>query len=526
MHVTFYGAAREVTGSLHLLSVGSDRIVLDCGLFQGKRKEAEAKNRVLPFDPGIVTNVVLSHAHIDHSGRIPLLTKGDFFGRIICTDPTADACKYLLLDSAKIQEADADYLNYKTVRSQLNRLKSSSRNDRMTPRHIKEMKKQIKHTGNELNRELIHELIGRYKLEKVEPLYTCDEAKKAIGLFDGYPYHHPITIGNNMTCRFYDAGHILGSSISMICAQEKDRRFTICYSGDFGRFNKPILNDPTLDFAEEDRMVDLMILESTYGNRVHEPATDLKTRLKDIIEKTLAREGSILIPAFAFGRAQELIYVLHELYDEGLLPRIPVYVDSPLAANLTMVFGEHPEVYDRETHRTFLENGKNPFAFKQLKFVHSVDESMALMRDERPAIVIASSGMCEGGRILHHLRYKIHNEKNTILIVGFMAEHTLGRRLLELGQAYEQARPNAPPPVLNFLNKEYPLRAHVTHLGGFSGHGDKDELLRLLKRSNLKIKKIAVVHGEEEQALAFADHLQKEGFAVSVPHRGESVIVE
>ncbi len=525
MHVTFYGAVREVTGSLHLLTTGSDRIMMDCGLFQGKRKEAEGKNRVLPVDPAIVTNVVLSHAHMDHSGRIPFLTKGNFFGRIICTDATADACRYLLMDSAKIQEADADYLNYKTVRGQLDRLKSSSRDDRITPREIKEMKKLIKRTGNDLNRDLIHDLIDRYHLEKVVPLYTSSEAEQALTYFDGYPYNHHVTIGNNMTCRFYDAGHIIGSSISLIKAVENNRRYTICFTGDFGRFQKPILQDPTLVFDEEDRDVDLLIMESTYGNREHDPVTNLKSRLMKVIEETVERGGSVLIPAFAFGRVQELIYVLHELYDEGLLPKIPVYIDSPLATNLTKVFGEHPEVYDQDTHKTFLESGKNPFAFKNLTFIRNVEESMALMRDERPSIVIASSGMCEGGRILHHLRYRIHNEKHTILIVGFMAQHTLGRRLLEMGTAYEESKRSGAPPVLKFLNKEYPLRAHVVHLGGFSAHGDRNELMRLLKNSNLNIKKIAIVHGEEDQAVSFADHIRGEGFAVTVPHIGESVTI-
>ncbi|MFZ5572078.1 MAG: MBL fold metallo-hydrolase RNA specificity domain-containing protein [Thermodesulfobacteriota bacterium] len=525
MHVTFCGAAREVTGSLHLLTVGSNRIMLDCGLFQGKRKEAEGKNRVLPVDPGIVTNVVLSHAHMDHSGRIPFLTKENFFGRIVCTDATADACRYLLLDSARIQEADADYLNYKTVRWQLNRLKSSSQEDRITPREIKEMKKTIKRAGNELNRELIQDLLDRYRLEKVTPLYTSEEAEKSLEYFDGYPYHHAVTIGDKMTCRFYDAGHIIGSAIILIKAVENERRYNICFTGDFGRFCKPILRDPTLMFEEEDRDVDLLIMESTYGNREHEPITSLKERLLQVVQETVGRGGTVLIPAFAFGRAQELIYVLHELYEEGLLPKIPIYIDSPLAANLTKVFGEHPEVYDIDTHKTFLENGKNPFAFRQLTYIGSVDESMALMRDERPSIIIASSGMCEGGRILHHLRYRIHNEKHTILIVGFMARNTLGRRLLEAGTAYEESKRSGAPPVLRFLDKEYPLRAHVVQLGGFSAHGDRNELMRLLKESNLNIRKIAVVHGEEEQAVAFGDHLGRAGFPVTVPRLGESITV-
>jgi metallo-beta-lactamase family protein len=233
-----------------------------------------------------------------------------------------------------------------------------------------------------------------------------------------------------------------------------------------------------------------------------------------------------LIPSFAFGRTQELLYFLHELYNENEVPRFPVFVDSPLATKITRVFGEHPEVYDRDTHESFLEQGKNPFQFTQVHFVGSVEESIALNRDETPHIVVAASGMCEAGRILHHLRHKIHNSKNTILIVGYMAQNTLGRRILEQGLAYEKSGRKGEPPVLRFMNKEYPLKAQVVKLGGFSAHADKSEMLRFLKKSNLKIKKIALVHGEEKQTLAFAEDLKNNGFAVVVPRRGETIPVK
>ena len=523
MYITFYGAAREVTGSMHLLSTETDKIMLDCGMFQGRRKEAEEKNRVIPFDPEMVTSIILSHAHIDHSGRVPFLTKENFNGRIISTDVTKDACEYLLLDSAKIQESDSEYLNYKVVRGFLNNLRTSSDQNSASPHEVKEIKKLLKKKGERLNREKINELIHKYNLKKVEPLYNADDAQQAFGFFDGYPYKHSITIGKDISCKFYDAGHILGSAICMIKAKENDRIYTICFSGDFGRFGKPILKDPTLSFDEEDRDVDLLIMESTYGNRYHGAVADIKDQLKKIINDTFNRGGSVLIPSFAFGRAQELIYVLHELYNEALVPRIPVYLDSPLAHNLTRVYGEHPEVYDKDTHKTFLEDGKNPFSFKQMNFVKSVEESMALMRNDQPAIIISSSGMCEGGRILHHLRYKIHNAKHTILIVGFMAEHTLGRRLLEKSLEYEKSGRTGQPPLLKFLNKEYPLKAHVTQIGGFSAHGDRNELIRFIKESNLNIKKIAVVHGEKDQALSFADYLKEEGYWANVPRRGETI---
>jgi metallo-beta-lactamase family protein len=264
-------------------------------------------------------------------------------------------------------------------------------------------------------------------------------------------------------------------------------------------------------------------MESTYGQRRHSGVADLKSALQTALQDAIARGGVVLIPSFAYGRAQVLLYMLHLLYDEGALPRLPIYLDSPLGTKMTQVYAEHPEVYDREANEVFLANGKNPFAFHHVNFVASVEESMALMRDPRPAIVIAASGMCEAGRILHHLRYKIHDPRNTILIVGYMAENTLGRRILEFGQAYEAAGRSGPAPVVKFLNKEYPLRARVVKLDGFSAHGDRDEMLRFLRASNLNIRRIALVHGEEAQSLAFADFLRGEGFDAFVPRVGESV---
>jgi metallo-beta-lactamase family protein len=525
MHLTFHGAVREVTGSMHLLTTEHDRILLDCGMFQGRRQETAEKNTVLPFDPRILTNIVLSHAHIDHSGRVPLLTKRDFSGRIICTRATASACEYLLLDAAHIQESDANYLNYKTVRSALSQMKTSGRAKKRSTGKYNEIKKILKKNRHDLDVEAINEIIAKYHLEGVRPLYSIEDAQQALTYFDGYPYRHPVSVGREMTCTFYDAGHILGSALTIIRTRENGRNYTVCFSGDIGRFDKPIINDPTLNFDEQDREVDLLILESTYGNRLHEPVRDLKPRLKQIIVDTYSRGGTILIPSFAYGRTQELLYVLHELYKEEEIPQLPVYVDSPLATKITRVFGEHPEVYDQETHETFLKHGENPFQSDQIHFVGSVEESIALNREEKPHIVVAASGMCEAGRILHHLRYKIHNAKNTIIIVGYMAQNTLGRRILDLGLEYEEAGRKTEPPMLRFLNKEYPLNAHVVKLGGFSAHADKNEMHRFLKTSNLKIKKIALVHGEEDQILPFAENLKSEGYSVVVPRRGETLAI-
>ncbi|MEJ2641270.1 MAG: MBL fold metallo-hydrolase [Desulfosarcinaceae bacterium] len=525
MHMTFYGAAREVTGSMHLLTTDSDRILLDCGLFQGRRKEAAEKNRVLPIDPALLTNAVLSHAHIDHSGRLPLLTRNEFSGRILATRVTKDACGYLLPDSAHIQESDANYLNYKTVRKALSHGGNSHGNRRRTDKESAELRKRLKH-DHHIDAEEIEKLLRRFHLEGIQPLYTAADAQNALAVMEGYPFRTPITIGKGLTLTFYPAGHILGSAISVITYENNGTPLRICYTGDIGRFDKPIIKDPCLDFAPEDRNIDLLIMESTYGDRLHEPVVDLKPRLKAALIDAGDSGGSILIPSFAYGRTQELLYVLHELYAEGEVPILPVTVDSPLATQVTTVFGEHPEVYDEETHETFLQKGINPFFFDQVSFTGSVEESIALTRETRPHIVISASGMCEAGRILHHLRYKMHNPKNTILVVGYMAAHTLGRRILEQGDAYAAAGRSGPAPVLKVLGKEYPLKARVTRIDGFSAHADRDEMLRFLKKANLNIKRIALVHGEEAQSMAFADTLVAAGYDTTVPRHGESIYVK
>ena len=296
MHVSFYGAVREVTGSMHLITTEQDHVLLDCGMFQGRRREAKEKNKVMPFDPQIITNVVLSHAHIDHSGRLPLLTRKDFAGRIISTRATAAACEYLLPDSAHIQESDAQYLNYKMVRSALQKMEGSAKEGK---RRIKSLKKN-KH---KLDVGRINELIDRFHLEGVSPLYTDEDAQEALSRFDGNPYRHPITIGHEMTCTFYDAGHILGSAITIIRVRENGRDYAIGYTGDIGRFDKPIIADPTLEFDEADRELDLLIMESTYGDRIHRPELEMDERLVDIIWRTYNRGGAIIIPSFAVGRS-------------------------------------------------------------------------------------------------------------------------------------------------------------------------------------------------------------------------------
>ena len=522
MQVTFYGAAREVTGSMHMITTGEDAVLLDCGLFQGRRKEAWEKNRAIPFDPAILTNVVLSHAHIDHSGRIPLLAKKNFNGEIITTRATRDVCGYLLPDSGHIQESDADYINYKTARAALLSHGGEAEKNGLTHREAAQVKKMLKTEKNRLKRELILELAHRYNLKQVDPLYTESDARAALSYFSGVPYRTPVAVGKGMTCTFYEAGHILGSAISIIRYEGEGKKKAIAFTGDLGRFGMPILRDPCTDFEAPDRDIDLLIMESTYGDRLHESADDLYTRMAYELNLAHDRGGSVVIPSFALGRAQEILYVIHELYEKGDVPKMPVFVDSPLTASLTKVFGEHPELYDRDAHKAFLEKGLNPFLFQKVTFVNSVEQSMELMRRTDPCIIISASGMCEVGRILHHLRYRIHNPINTILIVGFMAQHTLGRRILEQGQAYEERGRKGTPPQVKLLGKEYPLTARVVRLGGFSAHADRKEMLRFLDRSNLNIKRAAVVHGEETAALKFAEILEKRGIPAQVPRMGQT----
>uniref|UniRef100_A0A7C4RSG0 MBL fold metallo-hydrolase n=1 Tax=Desulfatirhabdium butyrativorans TaxID=340467 RepID=A0A7C4RSG0_9BACT len=523
MNIQFFGAVREVTGSMHLIRCQDESILLDCGLIQGRRKESENRNTVFPVSPKLIRNVILSHAHIDHSGRLPLFVKKGFSGKVFCTRATADACEHLLLDSAHIQESDAAYLNYKTARNALIQMKSQGKNHNSVRKDREQIHALLKTGQNELNLKTIDELLRQYRLDRVEPLYTIPDAEAAIAALEGIPYRYPVSVGARMSAEFYDAGHILGSAMVLVRISENGSLKRVLFTGDIGRFDMPLLKNPTTQFPEEDRRIDLLIMESTYGNREHEPGQDLKERLKEILTETVGRGGTLLIPAFAYGRTQDILYRLHELYDEKAVPKVPIFVDSPLASRITKVFAEHPEVFDDHAHKTFLEKGENPFRFDRVTFIESVEASMALMRDEKPHIVIAGSGMCEAGRILHHLRYKIHQPQHTILIVGYMAENTLGRRIQEKGLEYEAGGRSGTAPIVRFLNKEYPLKAHVVRLGGFSAHADKKELMRFLKETNLTFGKIAVVHGEEEQSLAMEEALVKEGFQAFVPFPGQSV---
>jgi metallo-beta-lactamase family protein len=449
MKITFHGAARTVTGSQHLIEVNGQRVLLDCGLYQGSRRDAFERNRNLPFDAAGVEVLVLSHAHIDHSGNIPNLVKSGFRGDIFCTFATRDLCSTMLMDSGHIQEKDAEFVNKKRAR------KGES---------------------------------------QIDPLYTVEDAVNSLDYFNAIGYHRQREILPGVHVTFQDAGHMLGSAIVVLDIEDRDagRDVRLVFSGDLGRKGIPIIRDPeTVDHA------DVLILESTYGNRLHEPYFDSEKKLEKIVNDTYKRGGAVVIPSFAVGRTQQLVYTLHRMMLARDIPSIPVYVDSPLAINATSVFRLHPEAYDAEI-REFMLTARDPFGFDELIYTRSVEQSKELNFKRDPFIVISASGMAETGRILHHLRNRIEDPKNTILIVGWQAPDTLGRRIVE----HE--------PVVRIFGEEYSLKAQVEVLNGFSGHADRNELLAWAEAITKRPHRTFLVHGEEESALALRDGLVSE----------------
>ncbi len=470
MKFQFWGAAKEVTGSRHLIEVNGKRILLDCGMFQGNRKEAEAKNKDFGFDPKTIDAVILSHAHIDHSGGLPLLVKQGFKGPIYSTFATRDLCNYMLMDSAYIQEKDAEYIN----------------------------KKRMKNPD--------------FKQEDlITPLYGVEDAKQTLFQFFGIGYETAFVIGDGIICSFYNAGHILGSALIhlLIKDQKTGKTFRVGYTGDLGRKNLPILKDPTPMPPTE-----YLLIESTYGNRFHESMLDVGSQLKEIVNRVAGRGGKIIVPAFSVERTQEMVYHLNVLWQNEEIPDIPIFVDSPLSVNISEVFINHPECFDKEVYDEFINNRKNPFGFGRLQYIHSVDESKALNGLNGPAIIISSSGMCENGRILHHLKNNIEDSRNLVLIVGYMAQNTLGRRILEK------------QPVVKIFDQEYRLKAEVAVMNAFSGHADRSDLLDFI--TNVKdLKKVFLVHGEESQGLSLKDFLNESGIKdVETPSLGETFYVE
>ena len=460
MRIQFLGAVQTVTGSMHRLRVNGTNILLDCGLFQGRRAETYEKNRRFPFDPSEIDAVILSHAHIDHSGNLPNLVRKGFRGNIYSTFATRDLCSAMLRDSAYIQEADVAYVNRKRARK---------------------------------------------KLPPIEPIYTQADATETLKYFFAAGYDRWIHVTPDVRVIFRDAGHILGSAIVVLEINENGRTIRVAYTGDLGRMDLPILRDPT---PVSD--VDYVISESTYGGRFHETPDEAEAKLESCVNRTCDRGGKLIIPAFAVGRTQELAYALHRLRLSKKIPSLRIFVDSPLAVNVTEIFRLHPECYDQETLE-FMTKARDPFGFERLRYIRYVEDSKALNNMHEPMVIISASGMCEAGRILHHLKNNVENPNNTVLIVGFQAVHTLGRRIVERRE------------TIPIFGDKYRLRAEVEVINGYSAHADRSELLRWIGHAHEsgKLKGVFLVHGDPEQSDELASGLDEIGVqGVIIPAPG------
>ena len=464
MKIQFFGAARTVTGSQHLLTINGKKILLDCGLFQGRRKDTYEKNKNFKFDPKEIDAMILSHAHIDHSGNTPHLVKDGFNGPIYTTSATIDLCKIMLEDSAYLQQRDIEWLK----------------------------KKKKKHIPE-------------------EPLYSIEDVEDTIKKFIPVEYNSATEIFPGIVAYFQDAGHILGSAgILLEIEEEKGKKIRFGFSGDIGRPEMPIIRNP--DFFRD---LDILIMESTYGNRLHTQTDEVEEEVARVVKEVFDRRGKIIIPSFAVGRTQLLVYVLHKLFDQNRIPEIPIYVDSPLAVKATKVFEEHPECFDRETNRIFLESGDDPFGFGRLKYITTVDQSKELNEIKDPMIIISASGMAEGGRVLHHLANNIGNPKNLVLFVGYSAEHTLARRIMD---GIEK---------VNILGEKHSVKCKIKTMDYFSAHADQNELIDYLRLNPAnRLKNIFLVHGEEEQALPLREKILQKGYKnVDFPLSGEKFVL-
>ena len=461
MQIQFIGADRTVTGSMHLLTINNRKILLDCGLYQGKRKEAFEINRTFDFfDPPEINSLVLSHAHIDHCGNIPSLVKKGFKGKVYCTSATKDLANIMLKDSAHIQERDVEFVN-------------------------KRRKKQGKNL--------------------FEPLYNVQDAENSINLFEEVEYHEEKEIEPGVKIKFFDAGHILGSALTFITITENGKTYQLGFTGDLGRPNLPILKDP-----ENIPDVDYFISESTYGGRFHDKTDGIELKLAEVIKKAISRKGKIIVPAFSLERTQEIVYLFHKIFENQIAPRIPIYVDSPLSTNATAIFRKHPECFDKEAYNLMM-NHDDPFGFNKLIYINDVDDSKKLNDVNGPIMIISASGMAETGRILHHLKNNIEDEKNIIMMVGYCAENTLGRKIIEK------------EPIVKIFGDEYHLNAEVVVMNSLSGHADSDELTDYCsKLDKSKMKKIFLVHGDYDQQLKFKARLNKIGFNnIEIPQKGD-----
>ena len=447
MKLSFHGAAQTVTGSMHLVEINGSRLLLDCGLYQGKRKESIEKNRNFPFDPKTIDAVILSHAHIDHSGNLPNLIKQGFSGLIYCTSATAELTDIMVRDSGHVQEKQAESTSYHNAK-------------RGEP--------------------------------PVDPLYTEEDAKEVEPLLQPVRYDVPFEPANGVIARLQDAGHILGSASISLHLEEKRIRKHLWFSGDIGRRNMPILRDPVL--PKDD--VDVLMMETTYGDKPHRDPEEAYNEMRLAIKRTLDRGGKVIIPSFAVGRTQELVYNLSRMYDEGDLPNVPVYVDSPLAVNASKIFRKHEECYDAEM-KALVHSGHPALDFKLLTYINSLEESKELNARTDPMIIISASGMAEAGRIVYHIRWGIENKKNTIMIVSWQSPETLGRKLAER------------EPNVKIFGETYRCRAEIVTIGGLSAHAGQDMLLEYASGVRQKAEYIFLVHGEDKGAIPLREKLRE-----------------
>jgi metallo-beta-lactamase family protein len=465
MKLHFWGAAGSTTGSHHLVENDGVIVGFDCGMFQGRRKDFFDRNQEFAIPPSQVEALLLSHAHIDHIGNVPPFVKNGFEGNIYCTHATADLCNPLLRDSGHIQEKDIVFVN-----------------------------KKRKRKGE----------------PAISPLYTMDDAINSLNQLVGVGYYRWIDIADGMAAKFLEAGHILGSAqIELDVEVGKPKAHRVVFSGDLGRGRRTILRDPEIPSD-----TDTLIMESTYGARKSPPVDNLQEELESLVNRVADRNGKIIIPAFSVDRTQGIVYQLNVLFNEGRIPRIPIFVDSPLSVNVTEVFRNHPECFNRKT-RELLLSDDDVFGFETLTYIRNVQESIALNDMHEPCIIISSSGMCEAGRILHHLRNSIENPANCVLIVGYQAENTLGRRIADK------------TPKVRIFGEEHSLNAEVVVLSGFSAHADQSELrdyaFKVYDRSGGDLKRIVLVHGEDEGRQALASYFKEtlKGVDIIMPNRGD-----
>ncbi len=462
----FLGAAQNVTGSRHLLEANGTRVLVDCGLYQ--ERQLRGRNwEPFPVKPASLDAVLLTHAHLDHCGLLPKLVREGFRGKIYCTEATAEITRIILLDSAKLQEEDAEHKRRR------------------------------------------HEREGRKGPYPEVPLYTIEDAEASFPHFSPVKYKQPISVGDGVEATFCDAGHVLGSSMIRVDAQKDGQNRTVLFSGDIGRPDRPIVRDP--DIPQE---VDYVVVESTYGDRVHAATGDVRQQMAEVINSTREQGGNIVVPSFALERSQEILFYLSELLEEGAIEQLPVFLDSPMAIKITKIFKQHPELYDRELTEA-VQNHQRPFNFPGLSISCTTAESKAINKIDHSIMVIAGSGMCTGGRVKHHLVNNISEPQNTIMFVGYQAVGTLGRGIVD-----------GVNPIRIFGEKRH-VRARIVQVHGFSAHADRNELLGWLKKIKQRPTGIFVVHGEEDSALAFGDYLKENGdWQVTVPEYGQEVVLD